>query len=52
MAKIKTKAIFMPFKEIKFDNEGNPMFDKKTGEPVYQNVKRIVRHNAMYYPNK
>lgn len=45
MAHPKMKAITMPFKEVKVDEEGNPVFDKKTGELSYRIVYRRVRHN-------
>lgn len=45
------KAITMPFKEVKVDEEGNPVFDKNTGELSYRTVYRRVRHNALYLPN-
>lgn len=51
MAHPKMKAITMPFKEVKVDEEGNPVFDKKTGELSYRIVYRRVRHNALYLPN-
>ena len=47
-----SKAILMPFKEKQYDEEGNLVLDKKTGEPVIKVVKRVVRHNAAYYPLK
>jgi hypothetical protein len=43
-----TKAILMPFKEKQYDEEGNLVLDKKTGEPVIKVVKRVVRHNPRY----
>lgn len=43
------KSIKMPFKEIKRDKEGNPIFDKKTEEPVYQVTRLIVRCNGAYW---
>lgn len=51
MAHPKMKAITMSFKEVKVDEEGNPVFDKKTGELSYRIVYRRVRHNALYLPN-
>lgn len=51
MAHPKMKAITMPFKKVKVDEEGNPVFDKKTGELSYRTVYRRVRHNALYLPN-
>lgn len=48
MAHPKMKAITMPFKEVKLDEEGNPILDKKTGELQYRIVYRKVRHNALY----
>lgn len=51
MAHPKMKAITMPFKEVKLDEENNPILDKKTGEPQYRIVYRRVRHNALYLPN-
>lgn len=51
MAHPKMKAIFMPFKELKLDEEGNPVLDKKTGLPTYKTVYRKVRHNASYFPH-
>jgi hypothetical protein len=51
MAHPKMKAITMPFKEVKVDEEGNPVFDKKIGELSYRTVYRRVRHNALYLPN-
>ena len=50
MAHPKMKAITMPFKEVKLDEEGNPILDKKTGELKYRIVYRKVRHNALYLP--
>lgn len=50
MAHPKMKAISMPFKELKLDEEGNPVLDKKTGLPTYKTVYRKVRHNAAYIP--
>lgn len=47
-----TKAILMPFKEKQYDEEGNLILDKKTGEPVIKVVKRVVRHNPAYFPSK
>ena len=47
-----TKAILMPFKEKQYDDEGNIVCDKKTGEPICKVQKRIVRHNSGYYPSK
>ena len=38
MAHPKMKAITMPFKEVKVDEEGNTVY-------------RRVRHNALYLPN-
>lgn len=52
MAHPKMKAITMPFKEVKVDEEGNPVFDKKTGELSYRTVYRRVRHNALYLITK
>lgn len=52
MAKINMKAITMPFREMKVDEEGNPVKDKKTGEILYRLVQRKVRHNAAYFPSK
>ena len=46
------KALFMPFKEKQYDEEGNLIVDKKTGEPILKVVKRVVRHNPAYYPSK
>ena len=43
-----TKAILMPFKEKQYDEEGNLVLDKKTGEPVIKVVKRVVCHNPRY----
>jgi hypothetical protein len=43
-----SKAILMPFKEKQYDEEGNLVLDKKTGEPVIKVVKRVVRHNPQY----
>ena len=37
-----TKALFMPFKEKQYDEEGN----------LIKTVKRVVRHNPGYYPSK
>lgn len=42
------KAILIPFKEKQYDEEGNLVLDKKTGEPVIKVVKRVVRHNSRY----
>lgn len=50
MAKPRMKAITMTFKEVKFDEEGNPMKNKYTGEILYRFVRRKVRHNAAYIP--
>ena len=50
MAKLRMKAITMTFKEVRFDEEGNPMRDKKTGEILYKRVQRQVKHNASYFP--
>lgn len=47
-----TKAILMPFKEKQYDEEGNLVLDKKTGDPIIKVTKRVVRHNAAYYPSK
>lgn len=47
-----SKAILMPFKEKQYDEEGNLVLDKKTGEPVIKVVKRVVRHNPAYFPSK
>ena len=47
-----TKAMFMPFKEKQYDEDGNLIVDKKTGEPILKIVKRVVRHNPAYYPFK
>lgn len=46
------KSMFMLFKEKQYDEEGNLIVDKKTGEPVLKTVKRVVRHNPAYYPHK
>ena len=43
-----SKAILMPFKEKQYDEEGNLVLDKKTGEPVIKVVKRVVHHNPRY----
>lgn len=50
MAKRNMRAITMVFKEVKVDEEGNPVFDKKTGEVLYKMTYRKVKHNAAYYP--
>lgn len=47
-----TKAILMPFKEKQYDDEGNIVVDKKTGEPILKVQKRVVRHNPTYFPSK
>ena len=52
MAKMNMKAITMPFREMKVDEEGNPIIDKKTGSPKFEIVYRQVRHNAAYFPSK
>lgn len=49
MLKCKMMAINMPFREQKYDEDGNIMFDKH-GNPVKHTVMRVVRHNAMYIP--
>lgn len=46
------KAIKMTFKEMMFDEEGNPMRNKKTGEIMYKRVQHVVRHNIAYFPYK
>ena len=43
-----TKAILMPFKEKQYDEDGNIVVDKKTGEPILKVQKRVVRHNPRY----
>lgn len=45
------KAVSMPFREIKRDEEGNPVIDKKTEKPVYKTVYLKVKHNASYFPH-
>lgn len=40
----------MPFREIKRDEEGNPVIDKKTEKPVYKIVYYKVKYNAAYFP--
>lgn len=50
MAKLNMKAITMPFKEVKVDEEGNPLRDKESGEILYKTVYRKVKHNAAYFP--
>lgn len=49
MAKQVMRSIKMPFKEVKRDEDGNPIFDKKTGEPVYKVSRLIVKCNAAYW---
>lgn len=44
------KAVTMSFKEVRLDEEGNPMRDKETGNILYKIVHRKVRHNAAYFP--
>lgn len=50
MAKPKMKAVHRVFKEVEFDQEKNPIVSKD-GTKKLVKVKRVVRHNAMYYPN-
>ena len=47
-----TKSILIPFREKQYDEEGNIVTDKKTGEPILKIQKRVVRHNSRYYPSK
>lgn len=47
-----SKAILMPFKEKQYDEEGNVIIDKKTGDPILKVQKRVVRHNPAYFPSK
>lgn len=51
MAKLKMKAIIMPFKEPMVDKEGN-LIKTASGSVQYQIVHRKVRHNAAYFPSK
>lgn len=46
---MKTKLItrLMPFKDYIKDEEGNIKYDKN-GEPLYQKVKLVVKHNSAY----
>ena len=50
MAKIKMKSMIIPFKELLKDEEGNVVLDKKTEQPVYKTVNRVVRLNSGYFP--
>lgn len=52
MKSMKMRSMFMTFKEKKYDEEGNLVLDKKSGQPVYVKVERVVRHNAYYIPRK
>lgn len=49
--KIKFGAIIMPFKEMLYDEEGNPK-KTKDGRPMFAIINRIVRHNKGYFPKK
>ena len=51
MAKLKMKAIIMPFKEPMLDKEGNPI-KTLSGLIRYKTVYRKVLHNAAYFPSK
>lgn len=44
-------ATKMKFKEVAYDEEGNVKHDKH-GNVIYNQVERVVRHNAGYYPKK
>lgn len=41
------KAVFMPFKEVMRDEDGNPKHDKN-GNPIYIKQNLVVRHNPYY----
>ena len=51
MAKLKMKAIIMPFKEPMLDKKGNPI-KTSSGLIQYKTVYRKVLHNAAYFPSK
>lgn len=51
MAKVRFGAIKMPFREQTYDEEGNPKRDKN-GNPLIAVVRRNIRYNKAYFPNK
>ena len=51
MKGIKFAAFPMWFKEKVYDEEGN-VVRNDDGEPIYVRVRRMVRHNAAYFPKK
>lgn len=51
MKGIKFAAFPMWFKEKVYDEEGN-VVRNNDGEPIYVRVRRMVRHNAAYFPRK
>lgn len=44
---LRMRGTKMQFKEVKRDEEGNIIRDKKTGEPVYMMVYRVVRYTTV-----
>lgn len=45
------KTIFMPFKEVMRDDDGNPKHDKN-GNLIYIKQNLVVRHNPYYIIKK
>jgi hypothetical protein len=47
----KMASFIKTFREKQYDEEGNLIVNKKTGQPVYAMIPRIVRHNPGYKAN-